>query len=187
MTDISSLDIRAFAKAGSELAELHVGYENIAPYPLNISGAEGGEGKFRVKKMKLITDGDERRIRYNEFITISGIPAEAWRYVVNGKSALEWLIERYTDETDRDSGIRSDANEWSADERYILDLIARVVYVSVETAVGERDNQRREDRRVPRLGTEGTGRAARPAADMLNAKAGRPVPRTAERRRRWYC
>ena len=62
-----------------------------------------------------------------------GIPAEAWRYRVNGKSALEWIVERYRDDTDKASGIRNDCNAWGGAE-YVIGLIGRVVTVSVRTA-----------------------------------------------------
>ncbi|MBR0034490.1 MAG: hypothetical protein IJP54_02330, partial [Synergistaceae bacterium] len=68
--------------------------------------------------------------------TIGGIPAEAWEYVVNGRSALEWIVERYSDSVDGKSGLRNDGNAWGrerGDERYIVELIRKVVSVSVET------------------------------------------------------
>ena len=71
-----------------------------------------------------------RVIRYNEKITIAEIPAETWEYIVNGKSALEWIVERYQDSTDKDSGLRNDCNAWGIEHgnpRYVLDLIERVL------------------------------------------------------------
>lgn len=75
-------------------------------------------------------------IRYNEWLTISGIPNEAWEYVVNGRSALGWIVERYSDSVDGKSGIRNDCNAWGRErgnEGYVLELIARIVRVSVRT------------------------------------------------------
>ena len=89
-----------------------------------------------VEKMKLIEINGKKAIRYNENITITEIPDEAWEYVVNGKSALEWIIERYQDSVDKDSGLRNDCNAWGLEHgnpRYILDMIESVVRVSVET------------------------------------------------------
>ena len=72
-------------------------------------------------------------IVYNAFITLRDIPIETYDYVVNGKSALEWVMERYQIRTDKDSGILNDTNEWSDDPRYVVDLVKRVVRVSMET------------------------------------------------------
>ena len=86
--------------------------------------------------MRILERNDERVIRVNDSLVISGIPSEAWRYAVNGRSALEWIVERYCDSTDKDSGIRNDCNMWGIEhgnESYVLNLIARVVRVSVES------------------------------------------------------
>ena len=79
---------------------------------------------------------DRNRIVYNDRVTIRGIPLAAYDYVVNGKSAIEWVMERYQVTTNKDSGIVNDPNKWlaeSGDERYIVDLILKVVTVSMET------------------------------------------------------
>ncbi|MBQ7561323.1 MAG: hypothetical protein IJS99_05780 [Synergistaceae bacterium] len=89
---------------------------------------------LRVGKMRIITEGGEKCIRYNDDITIKNIPASAWDYIVKGKSALDWIAERYQDSTDKDSGLRNDCNAWASehnDPKYILDLIFRVVKVSI--------------------------------------------------------
>ena len=91
---------------------------------------------LRVGKMRIITEGGEKCIRYNDDITIKNIPASAWDYIVNGKSALEWIAERYQDSTDKGSNIRNDCNNWGrehGDSSYVIDLIARVTRVSVES------------------------------------------------------
>ena len=75
-------------------------------------------------------------IHYNDRITLSGIPEEAYRYMLGSRSAIEWIIDRYYVKTDKKSGIVNDPNDWSrevGDPRYILDLLARIVTVSVET------------------------------------------------------
>ena len=82
-----------------------------------------------------LTD-DKTTLIYNSRISLTGIPPEALEYVVNGKSALEWVMERYQVTTDKDSGIVNDPNDWAAengDPTYIFDLVKRVVRVSVET------------------------------------------------------
>ncbi|MDA8190323.1 MAG: hypothetical protein M0Z68_02335, partial [Gammaproteobacteria bacterium] len=76
---------------------------------------------------------DKSVIVYNAHLTLRDIPLEAYDYVVNGKSAIEWVMERYAVTVDKDSEIRNDANDWSEDPRYIVDLVKRVVRVSVET------------------------------------------------------
>lgn len=76
---------------------------------------------------------DKSTIHYNGHITLSGIPLEAYEYIVNGKSAIEWIMERYAITVDKDSGISNNPNDWSDNPRYILDLVKRIVRVSVET------------------------------------------------------
>lgn len=79
---------------------------------------------------------DPSVIHYNDRITLRGIPLEAYRYTLGSRSAIEWIIDRYWLETDKASGIVNDPNDWSrevGDPRYILDLLARVVTVSLET------------------------------------------------------
>ena len=76
---------------------------------------------------------DKTEIVYNSKIKLTGIPLEAYEYIVNGKPALEWIMERYQLTKDKDSGITNDPNDWSDDRRYILDLVKRIVRVSVET------------------------------------------------------
>jgi predicted helicase len=79
---------------------------------------------------------DKTIIHYNARITLTGIPLEAYDYVVNGKPALEWIMERYQIAVDKDSGIRNDPNDWTREHnrpRYIIDLLKRVVRVSMET------------------------------------------------------
>ena len=91
---------------------------------------------FRVQKMRFVTKGDKSCIQYNASITISNIPARAYEYVVNGKSAIEWILKRYAITTDKDSGIVNDANDWAQEHgnpRYILDLLLSVITVSMKT------------------------------------------------------
>lgn len=122
-----------FANAGYELGRLHVNYESVEEWPV---AYEGDKSCVRIQKMQITEHNDERVIRVNDSLVISGIPIKAWRYVVNGRSALEWIVERYCDSTDKDSGIRNDCNMWGIEhgnESYVLSLIARVVSVSVES------------------------------------------------------
>ena len=72
-------------------------------------------------------------LKVAEHLTIEGIPLRAYEYVVNGKSAIGWLIDRYKVTTDKKSGIINDPNDYSDDPRYIVDLVEKVIRVSVET------------------------------------------------------
>ena len=76
---------------------------------------------------------DKNVIIYNSHLRLEGIPLEAYDYVVNGKPALEWIMERYRVTTDKDSQIVNDPNDWSDDPQYIINLVKRIVTVSLET------------------------------------------------------
>jgi predicted helicase len=136
-------DFRAFSQAGRALAELHLNYETVPMYAgatLDIDGKKLADADYRVEKMKVPKTGGEKdltRLIYNSKITINDIPPEAYEYVVNGKSALDWVIERQCLKIDKDSGIINDANDWAIETmgnpRYPLELFLRVVTVSLET------------------------------------------------------
>ncbi|WP_061961097.1 DEAD/DEAH box helicase [Demequina flava] len=142
---IGATQFPAFRDAGEQLLDLHIRYEDVDPYPLVIEGLpEGLEGDglyeaLRVQKMKYGKQGktqDKTVIHYSPAITVSGIPAEAQRYMLGSRSGLDWIIDRYQVKTDKASGIVNDPNDWSREvgnPRYILDLIAKVTTVSVET------------------------------------------------------
>ena len=135
----STADFEAFVTAGRKLADLHVNYESIEPYPL----AEQAPlhtmtpwETFRVEKMRWADKTTKKAIVYNRHVTLGDIPAEAHRYMLGSRSALEWLIDRYQVKTDKASGIVNDPNDWGREHhnpRYIIDLIKRVTRVSVET------------------------------------------------------
>lgn len=134
----TATDFWAFSQAGRALAELHLNYETVAPYPLTID-AKGPlvDADYRVEKMKLAKKGDKTSVIYNSKIVLRGIPETAWGYVVNGKAALDWVMERQCVKTDKDSGIVNDANDWAVETmhnpKYPLELFQRVVAVSLET------------------------------------------------------
>lgn len=138
----TAADFWAFSKAGRKLADLHVNYETVEMYPLKIEG--GGllltDADYRVEKMKYGRKGKDKdltTLMYNGKITLKGIPLEAYEYVVNGKPALDWVVERQCVKTDKDSGIVNDANDYAIETmnnpRYPLELFQRVVTVSLET------------------------------------------------------
>ncbi|MFK0085448.1 DEAD/DEAH box helicase [Glutamicibacter sp. NPDC090743] len=132
-----------FVDAGKKLAELHINYENLTPYPLAeavLPGAPEDEyERFAVTKMKYagkVGAWDKTRIRYNQFIDIEGIPLEAQEYMLGSRSGVDWILERYQVKTDKASGIVNDPNDWSREHRqprYIIDLIGRIVALSLET------------------------------------------------------
>lgn len=128
-------DFWAFSKAGRQLADLHLDYESVPPYPdVVVTGAESGF--FTVEKMRFPQKGQKDTIIYNSKIVVSNIPAKAYVYVVNGKSAIEWIMERYQITIDKASGIKNDPNDWAKEvgnPRYILDLLLSIINVSVQT------------------------------------------------------
>jgi predicted helicase len=123
-------DFRAFAGAGKSLADLHVNYERQPEYPLEHIEQPGVALDWRVERMKL--GKDRRTLRYNDFLTLSGIPAEAFDYRLGNRSALEWVVDQYQVSTDRRSGITNDPNR-ADDPAYIVRLVGQVIRVSVET------------------------------------------------------
>jgi len=155
-------DFVAFSNAGRKLTDLHINYENLDMYQAikfttkltNLKLADGQhwakskieDDKFYVTKMKHPkrknedtgkNEDDPTKIVYNSQITIEHIPEEAYDYVVNGKPAIEWIIERQGVKTDKKSGITNDANDWAIETmnnpRYPLELLLRVINVSLKT------------------------------------------------------
>ena len=135
----SAKDFCAFSKAGRQLAQLHLNYETVKMHPATVEGG-GKDEDYRVTKMKYAKKGREKELTtliYNSKITISNIPLAAYEYVVNGKPALDWVVDRQCVKTDKKSGIVNDANDWAIDTmknpRYPLELFLRVITVSLET------------------------------------------------------
>lgn len=153
-------DFMDFYKAGKRLADLHLNYETVAPCPdvvvhgdrqvpmtvkqdpvtggfIEVPRDEHAYNYFRVvDKMRFRSKDDKSVIIYNGNITIENIPKKAYEYIVNGKSAIEWIVERYAVTQDKKSLIKNDANDWALEHhkpRYILDLLLSVINVSVQT------------------------------------------------------
>lgn len=118
---------------GRKLADLHLNYEYQPSWEgVTVSGE--ASGNFKVKKMKHPKKGQLDTIVFNEFITISNIPEQAYEYVVNGRQAIEWVIDQYQIKTDKKSGITDDPNEFAPENpRYILDLLLSVITISMRT------------------------------------------------------
>lgn len=137
------------ASAGRALSRLHVNYEDVEPYPVDVQLKPGTDPSdretWRVAKMKWAKKKDPETgksvndvttLIYNPRVTITGIPEEAERYMLGSRSALAWIIDRYQVKTDKASGIVNDPNDWCGEHdnpRYIVDLIAKVTTVAVET------------------------------------------------------
>ena len=134
-------DFAAFSRAGRALAELHLNYESVEPWgSIEEEGDSANPGrtvKMRFGKCKKTEDNpngiDRTTLYVSEGLTLRGIPEEAYGYVVNGRSAIEWLMDRYQIRTDKASGIVNDPNEYSDDSRYIVDLVKSVVTVAMQT------------------------------------------------------
>ena len=134
-------DFWGFSRSGRALGDLHCGYENVEPYPLEEIVAQNAPAdlneRYRVQKIRWAKKGekvvDQTTLIVNEWITLTNIPPEALTYQVNGRAPIEWVIDRYRVKVDKDSGILNDPNEWSDDPRYIVNLVKRVVRISVET------------------------------------------------------
>lgn len=132
-------EFKAFSEAGRKLADLHLNYETVELYK-GVNVKMSANPSFEVQKMRFgkldSKTVDKSVIFYNNSITIENIPLEAYDYIVNGKSALEWVMERYQITTDAKSGIINNPNDWSKehnDEKYIFNLVLRIITVSIET------------------------------------------------------
>ena len=136
-----------YASVGRELADLHVNYERVEPYPSAQEEASLhaptdpweryriGERKMRFPKLGR-RDKDFTRFEYNDYVTLTGIPAQAQGYSISGRSPLEWIIDRYHVKTDKASGIVNDPNDFLREQGRpdaVVDLIKRLVTVSMRT------------------------------------------------------
>ena len=131
-------DFWGFANAGARLAAIHVGYEDVEEYQggngaptLRLMETPGVQLNWRVEdKMKLTKD--KTQLKYNDYLTLDGIPSRAFDYRLGNRSALEWVIDQYRVKTDKRSGIVNDPNR-DDDPQYIIRLIRKVITVSLET------------------------------------------------------
>ena len=135
----------AFVEAGQELARLHVHFEDVAPYAgVKFEYTKVGQPSYRVTQMKWgkikgktgNAAKDKTTLIYNDWITVKNVPLEAQEYVVNKKSALDWVVERACVSIDKASGIVNDFNDYATEmgnDRYPLDLFLKIITVSLET------------------------------------------------------
>lgn len=129
-----------YVEIGQKLMDLHLNYEEVPVYQ-GVEITPFVNPSYKVTKMRFAKKRDENgklvndlsAIIFNGDITISNIPEKAYEYVVNGRSAIEWIIDQYQVKTDRKSGITDDPNDYSEDEKYIFNLLLRIINVSVQT------------------------------------------------------
>lgn len=133
-------DKEKYVEVGKELMNLHLNYEEVPVYE-DVKIQLSKQTSYKVTKMKFAKKRDENGksvndrsiIIYNNDITISNIPEKAYQYVVNGRSAIEWIMDQYQIKTDKKSGITDDPNDYSNDEKYIFNLLLRIINVSIQT------------------------------------------------------
>ncbi len=135
-------DFKAFSEAGRRLADLHVNYDAAAEYPLRIDMRDcpphvSHADYWRVEQMAFGARGNRTKIIYNEWISVSGIPLEAYDYVINGRPAILWAMESQGIKIHAASGLSNDANRWAnevvGDPAYPLKLVQRVITLALET------------------------------------------------------
>lgn len=130
-----------YVEIGKKLIDLHINYEEVPVYEgVTIDASENPS--YKVEKMKFAKkrnpetqklENDRSIIIFNSDITIKNIPEKAYEYVVNGRSAIEWIIDQYQVKTDKKSGITDDPNDFSSNPKYIFNLLLRIINVSVQT------------------------------------------------------
>lgn len=129
-----------YVEVGQKLMDLHLNYEEVPVYE-GVEITPLVKPNYKVTKMRFAKKRDEKgksvndlsTIIFNSDLTISNIPEKAYEYVVNGRSAVEWIIDQYQVKTDKKSGITDDPNDYSDDEKYIFNLLLRIINVSVQT------------------------------------------------------
>ena len=125
------------------MADLHLSYEQVEKYPVSfqkdflVNEIQDEENFFKVNKIKFVNKNDKTRVSFNNNLILEGIPLQAYEYVVNGKSALEWVMDRQCIKIDKNSGIINDANAYSnetvSNPKYNLELFQRIITVSLKT------------------------------------------------------
>ena len=125
-------NMNIYVEVGRKLADLHLNYESVPPY-VEVEVESKKNPSYKVTKMKYPKKGVKDKIVFNSDITIKNIPEKAYEYIINGRSAIEWIIDQYQFKIDSKSGIVDDPNLYSDNERYIFDLLLRIINVSVQT------------------------------------------------------
>ena len=134
-------DKEKYVEIGKKLMDLHINYEKVPMYE-GISIESKSNPSYEVKKMKFAKvrnletkklENDRSTIIFNTDITIRNIPDKAYEYIVNGRSAIEWIMDQYQVKTDKKTGITDNPNDFSDDPKYIFNLLLRIINVSVQT------------------------------------------------------
>lgn len=129
-----------YSNTGRELADLHVNYESVEPYPISETWTMNAPAddwqKYHVDRLKWVKKGDFTRLKYNDYLTFSELPAGINDYQIGGRSPLEWIVDRYRVKTDPKSGIVNDPNNYFrevGEPQYLADLIKSLVTVSMRS------------------------------------------------------
>ena len=119
-----------WAKMGRKLLELHLGFESIAPHPLERVEGEGAPGRALLR-----ADRERGLIRIDERTTLAGVPADVWRYRLGSRSAVEWVLDQYRERKPRDPTVAARFNgyRFGAHKERVVELLGRVCAVSVGT------------------------------------------------------
>ena len=133
-------DKEQYVAVGKALMDLHLNYEEVPVYD-GVEIEMSALPSYKVTKMKFAKKRDENgklvndlsTIIYNQDLTISNIPEKAYSYMVNGRSAIEWIMDQFQVKTDKKSGITDDPNDYSSDEKYIFNLLLRIINISMQT------------------------------------------------------
>ena len=129
-----------YVDLGQKLMDIHLNYEKVPVYK-KVDIEYNGTPNYKVSKMKFSKkrnkqgklEKDRSTIIFNDSITISNIPERAYEYIINGKSAIEWIMEQYQIKTDKKTNITDDPNDYSKDPKYIFNLLLRVINMSIQT------------------------------------------------------
>lgn len=126
-------NVRRYVEIGQQLLDLHINYEEAEQYTDCKVIFHTDKPSYKVKKMRFKSRDDHSGIKFNSDITIENIPSRAYDYIVNGRSAIEWIMDQYQVKTDKASQITDDPNEYSDDPQYIFKLLLRIITVSLKT------------------------------------------------------
>lgn len=134
-------NVDKYVAIGQQLINLHLNYEEVPVYD-DVDIQYKGEPSYKVTKMRFAKkrnsetgklENDRSTIIFNDSITVSNIPEKAYEYIVNGRSAIEWIMDQYQIKYDKKSDITDDPNDYSNDPKYIFNLLLRIINVSVQT------------------------------------------------------
>jgi predicted helicase len=129
-------DFFAFSKAGRALSRLHIAFDEYDSPHVKVQIASNKLSEidlYKVEKMKILEEGDSLTLRYNDHIRITQITKSVLDFKVNGRTPIDWLVERFQYKKDVESGIESDPNQGSSDPKYLINLVKSIIHVSVAT------------------------------------------------------